>query len=308
MKTDFLKIAYVIPTKDRPNDLQVLLNSFEKQSVPPEQIVICDGSSPSIEGLCKKHPKLPITYVRCFPPSLSKQRNAGMAAVKPNITIAGYLDDDIELAPDANERMLSFWQTTSKDTGGASLGVVNQPIPVRKKLYSFFGIDGSDPGKVLTSGFATSIPYPAQTIETQWLYGGATLWKREIFEKIQYDEWYIGHGYLEDLDYSYRVSRSHRLYVVADSKCWHYPSEIPDSKRFVFGRQQIFNRLYFTRKMATFSKPAIAWAIFGLFLIAFLGFLRHMDAPRKNHLFGMLSGLLSVFRKRQEGFDGSWKE
>ena len=30
-------------------------------------------------------------------------------------------------------------------------------------------------------------------------------WPPTIFD---YDEWYIGHGYLEDLDFSYRVSRS----------------------------------------------------------------------------------------------------
>ena len=298
----------MVPTKDRPDDLRVLLNSFEKQTIIPSQIVVCDGSSPPVESLCAEYSTLPISYIRCFPPSLSKQRNAGMAAVKPGITIAGYLDDDIELAPDATEEMMLFWEKAPTETGGASLGIVNQPTNSRPWLHKLFGIDSPCPGDVLPSGFATSIPFPEKTIETKWLYGGATLWKKEVFNNIEYDEWYIGHGYLEDLDYSYRVSQKYRLFVVPESRCWHYPRDIPDNKRFVFGRQQIFNRFYFIKKMGGFSKFATLWAIIGLFTLSILALVRHMDKPRIEHFKGMASGLMAVWKKRNTSFEGSWKD
>ena len=70
------RLAYVVPTKDHPDDLRILFNSLEKQTVFPHQLIIVDGSQPDIKYVCDEYPDLPITYERCFPPSLAKQRNA----------------------------------------------------------------------------------------------------------------------------------------------------------------------------------------------------------------------------------------
>ena len=45
-------IAYVVPTKDRPEDLRVLFESLQLQTVLPNQIIIVDGSSPDIKYVC----------------------------------------------------------------------------------------------------------------------------------------------------------------------------------------------------------------------------------------------------------------
>jgi len=113
-----VKIAYVVPTKDRPDDLHVLFKSLQKQTKQPDQIIIVDGSDPDIKYVCDDYLDLDITYVREFPPSLARQRNAGMAALNDEITVAGYLDDDLELEPDATEKMISFWENAEDDVGG----------------------------------------------------------------------------------------------------------------------------------------------------------------------------------------------
>src|SRR3546814_19485358 len=69
------------------------------------------------------------------------------------------------------------------------------------------------------------IPFVQQTVATDWLYGGATLFRREVIDRYSYDEWYIGHGILEDLDFSYRVRQQSRLFVVGDARVWHFRSE-----------------------------------------------------------------------------------
>ena len=38
-----VKLAYVVPTKDRPDDLRKLLESLAAQTRAPDQIVIVDG-------------------------------------------------------------------------------------------------------------------------------------------------------------------------------------------------------------------------------------------------------------------------
>ena len=85
MTTFSNRIAFVVPTKDRPDDLRRMLNSIEAQSVHPEEVIVVDGSKDSIEELVKEFPILRIKYVRCYPPSLAKQRNVGMAAVAPGL-------------------------------------------------------------------------------------------------------------------------------------------------------------------------------------------------------------------------------
>ena len=103
-----IKLAYVIPTKDRPDDLRVLFASLQKQTVFPNQVIVVDGSEPNIKYVCDEYSELPINYVRCYPPSLAKQRNAGMKCLDDAITHAGYLDDDLELDEDATEKMIDF--------------------------------------------------------------------------------------------------------------------------------------------------------------------------------------------------------
>ena len=46
------KIAYVVPTKDRPDDLRVLLESLRNQTSMPAQIIVVDGSEPTIKHVC----------------------------------------------------------------------------------------------------------------------------------------------------------------------------------------------------------------------------------------------------------------
>lgn len=307
MQTD--RLGYVVPTKDRPEDLRKLLDSLMKQTVLPTQIVIVDGSDSPVDVLVGVFRELPVTYVREYPPSLARQRNAGIAALDPGITIAGYLDDDLELAQDSTEQMLAFWSRSGPEVGGAAFTIVNQPERGRITglVSNFFLLNGSSQGRVLSSGFASSILPRDETLRTDWLYGGATLWRRAVFERYSYDEWYIGHGYLEDLDYSHRVARDYELYVVADARCWHWPRPIDMEKNQVLGRQQILNRIYFVRKLGGFNRFAFVWAMVGqsiknvmetIFTGSPAGWLRFR---------GNLSGLYEFATKGVAQVGGVWK-
>ncbi|MEM7525859.1 MAG: glycosyltransferase [Pseudomonadota bacterium] len=300
-------MAYVVPTKDRPADMGKLLESLRAQTDAPDQIVVVDGGDEPVEGLCANYQDLPIHYIRCRPPSLAKQRNAGMAALRAEITVAGYLDDDLVLEPDATAKMRRFWNEAGAEFGGASFSIINQGVARHRRLDAFFGIQGARPGAVLPSGQATYIPFVETTLQTDWLYGGATMWRREVIAAHQYDEWYLGHGYLEDLDYSYRVGKVYALYVVGDARVWHFPGPVLDAKQFALGRQQTFNRLYFVSKMGDFRPVRVYWALFGLVLKNALATLRRPCGSAWRRLFGNLVGLAAALSRRKASFGGVWK-
>jgi GT2 family glycosyltransferase len=301
------RIAYVVPTMDRPDDLRVLFNSLQAQTIFPHQIIIVDGSNPDIKYVCDEYPNLPITYERCFPPSLAKQRNAGMAQLQDDITLAGYLDDDIELDPDATEKMLAFWADAPENTGGAAIAIRDQYAQLNSKLMSFFLMAGDNPGQMLPSAYAVHLPFIGETFETKWLYGGATIWTRNVIDTFEYDEWFAGYGFLEDVDYSFRVGQKHQLYVVGDSQCLHHSVGLSNSKQYIFGKQQIYNRLYFARKMKTFSFWAVYWAIFGNILMNTVALLKNHNRSTWDRLMGNFVGLWAALKGNTQSIGGFWK-
>lgn len=303
------RIAYVVPTKDRPVDLEKLLISLSKQTAAPSQIIIVDGSDEPVEHIVNKFGELPLTYVREYPPSLARQRNAGMAALQDNINVAGYLDDDVELEPDATQHMIEFWNQASMRVGGASFSVLNQPV--RRSgvgwFSNFFAINSNDSGRVLSSGFSTSIIMDTKDAQTEWLFGGATLWRRDIINEYKYDEWYIGHGYLEDLDYSYRVSQNHQLWIVSKAKVWHWSNPILGKNNIILGRQQIINRIYFVNKIRKFNYYAMCWGLFGQLLRNGIESLFEGNSNGAYRFWGNLLGLRDVMLRGTQSLGGNWK-
>ena len=258
------KIAFVVPTMNRPFEIRRMLQSVARQSALPAQIVIVDGSTTPIDDVIGEFPTLPLKYVRVYPPSLSKQRNAGIAVLSPEITLAGYLDDDLVLEDGCVEAMLSFWETASDDIGGAAFNIVTDRLPRGIFVKSIFYVDGFRRGAVLRSGYQSMIGPVRKNTEVDWLFGGATVWRREVTRAFDYDEWFKGTGYLEDVDFSYRVSRKYRLFVLADARVKHLTPPVRKSRDYLMGKWQAINRMYFVRKHPEFSRPLYYWATCGL--------------------------------------------
>ena len=84
-----ISLAFVIPTKDRGKDLRRMLASLVAQNRLPDQVIVVDGSGIAVFWCVSEFPELQINYVRLLPPSLSAQRNAGMAMLRPEITQIG---------------------------------------------------------------------------------------------------------------------------------------------------------------------------------------------------------------------------
>jgi glycosyltransferase involved in cell wall biosynthesis len=291
------RIAFLVPTRHRPSDLTVLLESFVQQTRSPDLVMIIDGGDDgqTVEGFVGRYPNLNISYIRVNPPGLTKQRNAGLDALPKDISFVGFLDDDIELMPDAIEVMMAFWQSASPDFGGASFNIVNNMDNRPTLLKRFFFINGTRGGTVLKSGFNVMLQPVERDTETEWLSGGATVWRSSIFNQHRFEEKYGGYGHFDDLDFCFSLYRTHRMIVLKKAKVLHHDRQVRRDKVRAFGESDVLFRYMFVKRFGL-SFLAFYWATFGITLIFILSGIRHMDRSKFEQAFGHIDGLIQIFR------------
>ncbi len=242
------KLSIIVPTKDHPDDLRRLLLSLSAQTVFPDEVIVVDGGSNPVEAVVREKWPFVTAYERVYPPWLAKQQNAGIRRVSRLSTLVAFVDDDIVLAHDALVAMISFWGQADKDVGGAAFNLINNTgRPRYVWLKSLFGMDSKTRGILLRSGYNTKIGAVDQTTEVQWLYSGATVWRREILDVFHFDEWFEGPGHIYEVEFCFRIGERYRMVVVANARA----EEISPTRSWndqLLGRWQILNRLYFVYK------------------------------------------------------------
>lgn len=293
------KLAFVIATKDRPDDLRKMLTSLDTQSHRPDQVVIVDSSAEPVEAVAAEFDTLNVTYMRHHPPSAAAQRNAGIKAVDADVDLIGFLDDDVVLEPDAIAVMLAFWAEHPEEIGGCGFNYRNYELPggqriKRSRLVQWLGLYGRVPGVVAASGWATVVPTVAENTVVEWLPSTAAVWRKEVLETFSFEEYFDGYSYLEDLDFSYSVSRKYKLTVVANAGFRHYPSPSGRIGLYQFGKIEVRNRLYIVRKHGL-SVPKCYLAILIRMLMSIAVGVRNLDASMLRRAMGNIVGAFRSF-------------
>ncbi len=293
-------ISAVIATKDRPADLRRLLESLRQQSQPPAEVVIVDASGEPVEPVVAAFPELHPRYLRHWPPSAAAQRNAGVRACSPAASLIGFLDDDTTFEPDAFANMLRFWENAPADVLGAAFNIRNYPARQRQflkhsRLAQHLGLYSPTPGAVSPSGWHTVIDELSETGFVAWLPSGAVVWRREVFDRHLFDEFFDTYSYLEDLDFSFSVGRRGRLAVVANAGFSHFPSSGGRVSQRQFGVVEVRNRLYFVRKHGLSVPRCYAGIVIRLAMTIFYAASR-LDPRVLGRACGNLQGLLQKER------------
>jgi GT2 family glycosyltransferase len=293
MKVHFVTV--VVATKDRPEDLGRMLTSLSSQTRKPDQVVIVDASLDPVEHVVRRFNDLNLTYERHWPPSASAQRNTGVRLADPRATLIGFADDDTTFEADSFEKMLALWMSAGEDLLGASFNILNYELPSgqrlkRSKLANRLGLYASEPGAVAPSGWQSIFGRVSATSYVAWLPSGAVLWRSELLRDVCFDEFFTGYSYLEDLDFSFGVSRRGKLAVVAEAGYCHFPSPHGRVSLRNFGRVEVRNRLYFVRKHGL-SVARCRCCIIIRAVMTLLQGLRAWDCSYFSRLLGNLEGL-----------------
>lgn len=265
MKTN---LACIVCTKDRPEDLGNLFVSIAKQSRKPDQIIVVDGSDNPIKHVVDRFPELKIDYVTVRPPGLAKQRNVGIKQLRAEINWVGFMDDDLVLEEDCIENLEEFLGKNS-EVKGVGLVINNQPT-FSYNFYRTLFLTDVEPGGIVTrSGNAAAIRPVKEDMKVEWLYGGATFWNTDVFKEFKFDEWFSGVGYLEDVDFSYGVSRKYLLMLASSARCFHYCHPVKKHRLVNHGAWHFVAWWYFARKYG-FNPILVLWSMVGV-LISNLG-------------------------------------
>jgi len=263
------KLAFVVPTIGRPAELRSMLKSLAEQSQLPHEVIIVDEGKEE-EDFAGEFPQLNIQIVSMLGGSTSAKRNAGARAVARNITLIGFLDDDIVLEPRAVEAILTFWEQAPPEMGGAGFNLANHPPLYASWLKSsrlafWLALYSTEKGAVLRSGMHIPMGCVQETMYVGWLH--SAVYPRKIIEEFGFDDWFQGYSYLEDLDFSYRVGKKYKLAAVAGARFYHYPSLRGREDTYLFGKKEVVNRLHFVSKHRELS---LFWCCFALLGRTFL--------------------------------------
>jgi len=272
------KIAFIVATKDRPRELQCMMKSIETQSYKPDQLVIVDGGEKTVRKIVEGFPSLNIKYLRCFPPSVSKQRNMGINSTDAKITLIGFCDDDVVFKARAFEEMMIFWESASKKVGLASFNLNNPPKKIASQLKSTeiadkLGLYSRKTAAVLPSGFQTIIEKVSKNTFVDYLPSTALVCRNDIVERYKLDEWFKGYDYVADLDFSYSISKQYALVIVSNAYYNHNVTSVGKESAFTFGIKEVTTRIYFVKKHQELSLTkcylSLAIRIFLSFYMAF---------------------------------------
>lgn len=250
-----MKYSIIVPTRNRPDDLRALLSNLSLHQARPVEIVIVDSSDVADIKIVDEFPSFNIRYIPFSQPSAAKQRNAGIECISAEVDLICFLDDDIELAEGALDNMLKFWAEASPEVAGAAFNALDSQEDragwfKRSGVMQWLGLYASEPGKVAKSGWQVRNLKVNSNLFVEWLSTSAVFFRSEVLQGDMLDEFFEGYSYLEDLDFSYGISRGSRLVIVAAAGFWHHHHHrtLTPSWYYQFGIMEVRNRLYIVRK------------------------------------------------------------
>ena len=296
-----MKISVIICTRNRFDDFTKTLPSIAAQSRLPDELIVVDSSDEKkLEAhLVSAKSPFPVRYFHTQP-GLTLQRNHGIRECASDLIF--FFDDDVDL--DVNylaEVEKVFASDTDHKIGAVGGKIIEKShLPVRLKLEQFtfyvlrliFGVVGIRNGKFYPSGMPShpNTNQPSGFIEC--LSGCCMAFRREVFEKVKFDEALAHYGLMEDVDISKQtLDAGYKIYYQTSATLIHNESPMNRLKVQQWAEMSVVNYDYFFRK--SWSKDSwrwlfYYWALIGLFVANF----RSLKG-----LTGTFNGVKKVFSK-----------
>ena len=233
-------ISAVIPTRDRPEDLERAVHSVCEQSRLPDQLVVIDQSRSDASRLrvagvlAAARTPMKVDYVH-------DERISGLVAAKQAAVavstgdIVCFLEDDVVLEPDYIRNMEEGFVQEPSMLGSCGIVTNLPPLPpFYFKLFHFFHRGIFRDARVGVHG--TTSGHGHALIRSDYISGGLSAYRREVFEAVPFD---VENGFfaLEDIDFSTRVANvfGSRLYINPNARLEHRMSPL---NRAVLGARQ----------------------------------------------------------------------
>lgn len=295
-------ISVIICTRNRLDDFRETLASLMNQKRLPDELVIVDSSDTQALEEYLKTVNLPVVvkYIHSAP-GLTLQRNVGVKGSSGDLIF--FFDDDTELDENYLANIEAVFARNEPGLGavGGRLENLfgNQPMTLRFRLERaifvalrfIFGLDDYGSGRFRLSGMATFAHHLMKPRYIDCLSGGLMSFRREVFQKIQFDEGLSGYGLMEDWSISKSVmDAGYKTYYEPSASLIHKESSQNRFDYYRWAEMFVVNYDYFFRKYWRrdwYRVPFYYWALLGFLVVNF---------HSKDALRGAFSGLKKVFR------------
>jgi glycosyltransferase involved in cell wall biosynthesis len=293
-----LKISVIICTRNRFEDFQMTLSSLMLQTRLPDELVVVDSSDTmDLDGYLKSA-DLPVMvkYIHSKP-GLTLQRNVGIRNSEGDLLF--FFDDDMEFDANYLARVEAVFARDTKGEIGAVGGRLenlfgDHPITFKFKVERVvfglirivFGLDGFGSGRFRFSGMPTYSPAMEQGNYIECLSGGLMAFRKDVFQKVEFDENMPGYGLMEDWAISKStIDAGYKIFYEPNATLIHKESSQNRLNYYGLAEMFVVNYDYLFRKNWSrdrFRWPFYFWALLGLIVIN----LHNMDALR-----GTMSGI-----------------
>jgi len=266
-----MKFSLIICTYSRAKSLKRLLESVQNQILYPDKILIIDGSGDSeTETMLSEKYYERLTYFQVDEENrgLTKQRNFGISKLGDDSDILCFLDDDIVLQPDYFDKLISTFiqYPDAKGVGGA---IINADVWKKKSenkriefanyyyknwvrklgsrnvLRKRLGLLSKELPGIMPSfshGFTIGFYPPTGEIhEVEYFMGGVSAYRKELFDKIKFSDYFEGYGLYEDMDFCLRASKLGQLYLNTSAQVYHLHEESGRPDDFKYGKMVVEN-------------------------------------------------------------------
>lgn len=234
---NLLRVSVIVPTRDRPKDLAELLMTILSQSQLPLEVIIVDDSpvcsakqvvnsfSSKVKSVSCK-----LQYAKGSGNGLPAARNLGVRISEGDIIL--FLDDDTLLCRNVVRTLVTFLSYNPaalgiqpkilSSTRSMSKGELTEKF--ENAIYKTLMLTYHKKNKLAVRRSGASV-YPnnlKEVISVQRL-SGCCCYRCEIFNKLSFDNNLKRWGFMEDLDFSFRVFKKNpqSLYAIPHAKIIH---------------------------------------------------------------------------------------
>jgi len=288
-------ISLVICTRNRPKDMESLLKSVQTQTWPLFSLVVVDSSDDNKTEIQLKAFQsvvpYPVLYIKSKP-GLTYQRNQGIQTAEADILV--FTDDDTVLESDFIEKLREPYLNPEVMGVGGNITTERIHSHVQMFMRKFFLMShGNGDGTLRRSGLpALQWISNRDHIAPTQILPGVCSYRKIVFDQFRFDEHLSGYGYMEDIDFSYRVSRRHLLIYTPFAKLAHYHSPAGRERQRAIFAMMIYNQWYLTKKnvgITAINLPFILWSYVGASIFATVQCLKFRSfGPLKGTMIGLL--------------------
>ncbi len=247
------EFCVLIPTRNRPREVEALLTSIRGSTVKPFQIVIVSSGENIANTVEKFIDQLAITFVHSEIAGQINQKRLGLSAVDQSVDWVVFLDDDLLVSPNTFEKAFECVQGFDRKNGKRLAGVgfglpatsrFNSHGKASQVLARLFGINHQPAGVVLRNGHATSYLEQREPFETQWL-NGASMWRIKAVSNYGFHGISSKYAACEDLIFSYPIGKEHSLVYCPSARLEFQLSEKTDFENPAIYVSALYWRYFF---------------------------------------------------------------